>query len=108
MRAASGDHHWERRIGAYWSGAKDGLELDRARIEGRLNGRWFVAVAIIDGEGNAPGMMGKRVFGGAIGAQKASRMRAGRHRPSGGASRSFLCARNRWAKTYDEASRDSE
>ena len=33
------------------------------QVVGRLDGRWFVAVMIIDGDGNAHGMMGKRRFG---------------------------------------------
>ena len=40
-----------------------GWELDRVRIVGRLDGRWFVAMMIVDGDGNAHGMMGKRGFG---------------------------------------------
>lgn len=76
LEAEEVEFHWdarvqERWIGAYWSGADDGLELDRVRILGRLDGRWFVAVMIVDGDGNAHGMMGKRLFGSASGARKA-------------------------------------
>ena len=37
-------------------------ELDRIAIFGRLDGQWFVAVMIVDGDGNAHGMSGKRDF----------------------------------------------
>jgi hypothetical protein len=53
----------ERWIGAYKSTDNDEIELDRVRIVGRLDGRWFVAVMIVDGDGNAHGVMGKRAFG---------------------------------------------
>lgn len=53
----------ERWIGTYESVDGDEIELDRIAIFGRLDGRWFVAVMIVDGDGNAHGMMGKRTFG---------------------------------------------
>jgi len=53
----------ERWIGAYESTDEDEIDLDRVRIFGRLDGRWFVAVMIVDGDGNAHGVMGKREFG---------------------------------------------
>ena len=61
------DFHWdarveERWIGAYQSTDDDEFDLDRVRIIGRLDGQWFVAVMIVDGDGNAQGMMGKRNF----------------------------------------------
>ena len=61
------EFHWdarveERWIGSYESAGEDEIELDRVRIIGRLDGRWFVAVMIVDGDGNAHGMMGKRDF----------------------------------------------
>ena len=68
LEAEEVDFHWdarieERWIGSYAGGEDDEIELDRVRIIGRLDGRWFVAVMIVDGEGNAHGMMGKRCFG---------------------------------------------
>lgn len=68
LKAEEVDFHWdarfeERWIGSYAGGDDDGIELDRVRIVGRLDGRWFVAVMIVDGDGNAHGMMGKRCFG---------------------------------------------
>jgi len=53
----------ERWISTYESTDNEDLELDRVKIFGRLDGEWFVAVMIVDGDGNAHGMMGKRAFG---------------------------------------------
>ena len=61
----------ERWIGAYESGDDDNIELDRVGIVGRLDGRWFVATMIVDGEGKAHGMLGRRGFGGRSAALKA-------------------------------------
>jgi hypothetical protein len=68
LEAEESDFYWdarvqERWIGAYESVDDDAFELDRIAIFGRLDGRWFVAVMIVDGDGNAQGMMGKRTFG---------------------------------------------
>lgn len=66
--AEQSDCHWqarvlERWIGAYESRDGHGLELDRVRIRSTLNSVWFVAVMIVDGDGNAHDMTGKRAFG---------------------------------------------
>ena len=63
------DFHWdarvrERWIGTYESADEADFDLDRVTIIGRLDGRWFVAMMIVDGDGNAHGMMGKRTFRG--------------------------------------------
>lgn len=76
LEAEEVDFHWdardqERWIGAYESLDNEGIELDRVRILGRLDGKWFVAVMIIDGDGNPHGMMGKRIFGRERDARKA-------------------------------------
>ena len=68
LEAEEGDFHWDARISECWIGSYESiddceLELDRVRIFGRLDGKWFVAVMIVDGDGNAHGMMGKRIFG---------------------------------------------
>jgi hypothetical protein len=68
LEAEEVDFHWdarvqERWIGTYQGADEDDLELDRIRILGRLDGKWFVAMLIVDGDGNAHGMMGKRMFG---------------------------------------------
>lgn len=76
LEAEAVDFHWdarleERWIGAYESLGDDDIELDRVRVIGHLDGRWFVAVMIVDGDGNPHGMMGKRSFGRAGDARKA-------------------------------------
>jgi len=68
LEAEESDFLWdarlqERWIGAYESADDDETELDRVRIFGRLDGSWFVAVMIVDGDGNPHGLMGKREFG---------------------------------------------
>lgn len=67
LEAEEVDFHWDARISERWIGGyesldDDELELDRVKIFGRLDGKWFVAVIIVDGDGNAHGMMGKRDF----------------------------------------------
>ena len=67
LEAEEVDFHWdarvqERWIGAYESLGNEGIELDRMRILGRLDGKWFVAVMIIDGDENPHGMLGRRAF----------------------------------------------
>ncbi len=67
LEAEDVDFHWdarleERWIGSYEGSNEDDLELDRVRILGRLDGDWFVAVMIVDGDGNAHAMMGRRRF----------------------------------------------
>ena len=52
----------ERWVGAYESDEEDGFELDRIAIHGRLAGAYFVATMIVDGDGNAHGMIGRRNF----------------------------------------------
>lgn len=76
LEAEAVDFHWDARLEERWIGAYEGLEeddveLDRVRILGRLDGRWFVAVMIVDGDGNPHGMMGKRSFGRAGDARRA-------------------------------------
>ena len=53
----------ERWIGAYEGTDQDDIELNRARIFEPLNGRWYVVVMIVDGDGNARDVIGKREFG---------------------------------------------
>lgn len=67
LDAEESDFLWEARVSERWLGTYDRVEendyeLDRVAIIGRLDGRWFVAVSIIDGEGNARGLMGRRSF----------------------------------------------
>lgn len=67
LEAEESDFLWDVRMSERWLGAYESiddedLELDRVAITGRLDGRWFVAVSIVDGDGNAQGLMGRRDF----------------------------------------------
>lgn len=61
----------ERWLGAYQSLDDEDCELDRVAIIGRLDGRWYVAVCIVDGDGMARGMIGRRTFSKVQAARKA-------------------------------------
>jgi hypothetical protein len=70
------DFTWDARIEERWLGAYQSLEdadleLDRVAMIGRLDGRWVVAVCIVDGDGSAHGMVGRRSFSKAQAARKA-------------------------------------
>ncbi|MFS2108145.1 hypothetical protein ACCC88_00530 [Sphingomonas sp. Sphisp140] len=70
------DFLWDARVQERWlgsyHGAEDaGIELDRVRIIGRIDGRWFVAVMVVDGDGDAVGMLGRRCFARAEQARRA-------------------------------------
>lgn len=67
LKAEEVDFRWDARIEERWLGAyespdNDELELDRIAICGRLDGKWFSATMLVDGEGQAHGMMGCRQF----------------------------------------------
>lgn len=67
LAAEDSDFHWDARIGERWLGAYESidgqeLELDRVEIYGILDGGWFTACVIIDGDGRAHGMIGRRGF----------------------------------------------
>jgi len=67
LEAEDVDFHWDARLQERWVGAYESLdddefELDRIAILGRLDGEYFVATMIVDGDGNAQGMMGRRAF----------------------------------------------
>ena len=78
LEAEETDFCWEARIAERWLGsyaacassfASDDdddtdvdILLDRVAICGRIDGRDFVATMIVDGDGNAHGMLGKREF----------------------------------------------
>ncbi len=70
------DFTWDARVEERWLGAyetvgEDDFELDRVAMIGRMDGRWIVAVCIIDGDGSAHGMVGRRSFAKAQAARKA-------------------------------------
>ena len=67
LEAEETDFLWDVRVQERWIGAYEGIDdeeidLDRVRIFGRLDGKWFVSVMIVDGDGNPHGLMGKREF----------------------------------------------
>ncbi|WP_246623525.1 hypothetical protein [Sphingomonas colocasiae] len=70
------DFCWDARVRERWLGAfegaeLDGIELDRVAVLGVLDRRWFVAGIIVDGEGQAQGMIARRAFGGRRAAERA-------------------------------------
>ncbi|KKC23878.1 hypothetical protein WP12_22495 [Sphingomonas sp. SRS2] len=74
LEAEEVDFHWdarsrERWIGSYESLDDDDLELDRVAVLGRLDGEWFVAVCIVDGDGRAHGLEGCRHCGSKVEAE---------------------------------------
>nr|WP_198148511.1 hypothetical protein [Sphingomonas sp. Y57] len=53
----------ERWLGSYEGGIEDmDFELDRVAILGCLDGQWFVATVIVDGDGQPHGLLGRRRF----------------------------------------------
>jgi hypothetical protein len=61
------DFHWDARLEERWLSSyeatgDDDFELDLVAILGRIDDRWFVAMCIVDGDGMAHGMMGRRTF----------------------------------------------
>jgi len=76
LEAEESDFCWDARVQERWIGAYESIdedenELDRVAIWGRLDGKWFVAMMIVDGDGNAHGIIGKRTFGRRCDAEKA-------------------------------------
>ncbi|RYY28833.1 MAG: hypothetical protein EOP62_02290 [Sphingomonadales bacterium] len=76
LEAEEVDFHWDARCGERWIGAYDsmddeGVELDRIAIWGKFQGEFFTAMMIVDGDGMAHGMMGRRSFVSAEEAQEA-------------------------------------
>lgn len=61
------DFRWDARASERWLGSYESIDdedyaLDRVAICGRLDGQWFVATMIVDGDGQAHGMLGCRTF----------------------------------------------
>ena len=68
LEAEEMDFRWDARVSERWLGVYESVEdedvgLDRIAICGRLDGKWFAATMIVDGEGSARGMLGCRSFG---------------------------------------------
>lgn len=69
LAAEDADFRWDARVEERWIGAYENADddefwLDRVAIYGRLDSKWFAATMIVDGNGNAQGMLGCREFGG--------------------------------------------
>ena len=67
LAAEEADFHWdarlgERWLGAYWSADDDDIDLDRVAIVGQIDGQWFAATSIIDGNGMPRAMTNRRAF----------------------------------------------
>ena len=67
LEAEEADFRWDARIEERWIGAYEcadngDFELDRIAICGRLDGQWFCATMLVDGDGQAHGVMGCRTF----------------------------------------------
>lgn len=67
LAAEDADFRWEVRIAERWLGAYESADgedfwLDRVAICGRLDRNWFAATMLVDGDGNAHGMLGCREF----------------------------------------------
>jgi hypothetical protein len=66
LEAEECDFVWEARIAERWLGAyqtgDDGEDFDRIAVIGQLQGGWFIAQIIIDGEGQAQGLLGRRNY----------------------------------------------
>jgi len=67
LAAEECDFLWEARHAERWLGQYHGddphePELDRVAVLGAIAGGWFVATLIVDGEGQAQGLLGRRDF----------------------------------------------
>lgn len=76
LEAEEVDFRWDARIEERWIGAYESAdgeqnELDRIAICGRFEGKWFCATMLVDGDGEAHGMTGCRMFGSRARAQDA-------------------------------------
>jgi hypothetical protein len=66
LEAEEVDFRWDARSEERWLGLYEDpdeaeFELDRIAICGCLDGSWFTAIMLVDGDGNAHGMTGCRV-----------------------------------------------
>lgn len=58
LAAELADFHWDSRVAERWLGAYESVEdedseLDRVAILGKLQGTWFVATCLVNGNGRA-------------------------------------------------------
>jgi hypothetical protein len=76
LEAEESDFVWDARVCERWLGAWDcgdegERELDRVAVLGRLDGRWFAGVSIVDGDGQAQGLVARRACAGESEAREA-------------------------------------
>lgn len=67
LKAEEVDFRWDARLEERWLGCYESpedaeFELDRIAIHGQLDGTWFSASMLVDGDGRAHGMTGCRRF----------------------------------------------
>lgn len=67
IEAEEADFYWEsrsaeRHLGRYDAFEDDEVERDRVAIIGRLAGRWYMAVMVVDGDGAVDRMLHLRRF----------------------------------------------
>jgi hypothetical protein len=67
LAAEEADFNWDARLSERWLGQyfhadDDVIELDRVAIVGRIDGRWFAATSIIDGDGMPHGITNRLTF----------------------------------------------
>ena len=65
LDAEESDFLWDARVQERWLGAYEGCgdgddELDRIAVWGRFDGRWYMAILLVDGEGMPRGTMAHR------------------------------------------------
>jgi len=76
LKAELADFHWqsrreERWLGRYEDDAEEGEELDRVGVVGQLNGVWYTAICVVDGDGAVHWMQQLRLEKNAIDAADA-------------------------------------
>lgn len=68
LEAEEADVLWDARLAERWIGRYESLDgdpeadLDRLAIIGKCGDDWFVAIVIVDGEGQPDGLIGRRSF----------------------------------------------
>ena len=76
LEAEEADFRWDVRVEERWIGAYESIdetefELGRIAICGQLEGQWFCATMLVDGDGRVHSMMGCRQCGSLVRAREA-------------------------------------
>ena len=76
LEAEEADFRWDSRVEERWIDAYESIddaefELERIAICGQFDGQWFCATMLVDGDGQAQGMMGCRQFRSLVRAREA-------------------------------------